>query len=115
MDEADVQKMIDAALLQVATKGVSASDTAKIDAPPKPPIDIDGLFEIFRTSNLKANDILLVKSDNAYVSFDYSAEFKELFERLGFTPIIVTVRANDSFSVVTEDALNKMGYFRKES
>ena len=88
-------------------------DDGKLTNIEKAPIDVDHLFEIWKTSDLKKTDILLVKSDNAYVSFDYANEFKELFERLGFTPIIVTIRANDSFEIVTEEKLNAMGYYRE--
>ena len=87
------------------------TEIAKVE---KAPIDVDRLFTIWKTNELKKTDILLVKSDNEHVSFDYANEFKELFERLGFTPIIVTIRANDSFEIVTEEKLNAMGYFRKK-
>jgi len=80
----------------------------------KKSIDIDGLFQIFQTSQLKSTDILMIKSDNAFVKFDYQEEFNQLFERLGFTPIIVTIQANDSFEVIKEEKLNEMGYFRKK-
>jgi len=82
--------------------------------PEKAPIDINGLFNIWKTSELKPTDILLVKSDNAFVRFDYEEEFTELWDRLGFKPIIVVVQANDSFEVIKEERLNEMGYFRQK-
>ena len=106
MTEEDVKKLIADALKQPK----EVTEIAKVE---KAPLNVDQLFTIWKTNELKKTDILLVKSDNEHVSFDYANEFKELFERLGFTPIIVTIRANDSFEIVTEEKLNAMGYFRQ--
>ncbi len=108
MTDEEIKKYIDEKL------GKSQQEVTEIAKPVKAPIDINGLFEIWKTSEFKKTDILLVKSDNEHVSFDYANEVKELFERLGFKPIIVTIRANDSFEIVTEEKLNAMGYFRKK-
>ena len=111
MTEEEVKKIVTDA---IAASKEEKKEITEITKPEKAPINIDGLYEIFRTSKLKATDILLVKSDNEYVAFDYAEEFAELFERLGFKPIIVTVKANDSFDIITEEKLNEMGYFRQE-
>ena len=111
MTEEEVKKIVTDA---IAASKEEKKEITEITKPEKAPINIDGLYEIFRTSKLKATDILLVKSDNEYVAFDYAEEFAELFERLDFKPIIVTVRANDSFDIITEEKLNEMGYFRQE-
>ena len=110
MTEEEVKKMVATAVAEQLNPKKEVTKIAKVE---KAPLDIDGLFEIWKTSELKKTDILLVKSDNEYIKFDYGDEFKELFERLGFTPIIVTIRANDSFEVIPEEKLNEMGYFRK--
>ena len=111
MTEEEVKKIVTDA---IAASKEEKKEITEIAKPEKAPINIDGLYKIFRTSNLKATDILLVKSDNEYVAFDYAEEFAELFERLDFKPIIVTVRAKDSFDIITEEKLNEMGYFRQE-
>jgi hypothetical protein len=107
LTEEDVKKLIADALKQ-------PKEVTEIEKIEKVPIDVERLFTIWKTSELKKTDILLVKSDNEHVSFDYASEFKELFDRLVFTPIIVTIRANDSFEIVTEEKLNAMGYYKEK-
>ena len=111
MTEEEIKKLVNDSVK--AALNTVPDHEVLIAAPPKTPLNVDRLFTIWKTSELKKTDILLVKSDNEHVSFDYANEFKELFERLGFTPIIVTIRANDSFEIVTEEKLNAMGYFRQ--
>jgi len=61
-------------------KSDEKTEVTEIPKVEKAPIDVERLFEIWKTSELKKTDILLVKSDNEYVSFDYANEFKELFD-----------------------------------
>jgi len=85
-----------------------------VNEPEKPPINIDGLFQIFKTSGLKETDLLLLKSDNAFLMLDYSEFLDELAERLGFRPIVVIMQSNDTIEMIKEEQLYEMGYVRKK-
>ena len=111
MTEDEIKALVASAVAeQLIPNKKEVTRIAKVE---KAPLDIDGLFKIWKTSELEKTDILLIKSNNEFVKFDYESEFKELFDRLGFVPIIIAVRANDSFEIIQEEQLNAMGYFRQ--